>query len=345
MRSSVDARRLRPVAIAALLPVLLLLVSSACAPSPDGRPASRSLVLAHFVPPLSTVRSGVVIPFSERLAQVSGGRLTATEYMGGALGSDPRRYYSMLLAGVADIAFVIPGYTAATFPRTTLSAYPGVCGSAIECTAALRRAGPALENEYQTKVLAMWSTTPPVLLTRERPVRRLEDLQGLKLRVSSRIEMPFIEALGATPVMQPVSEIQQNLHTGVIDGVVITAGGISAYQLQEPAEYLTTWLPLSATPFSLLMNRGAYESLSAQEQSWLDEAADAWLSESGGQAYELAGARGLRIARDAGVELIDLSDEEKARFLEAVADVYQAQLSRRIGDATVAEIIDLFRGN
>lgn len=345
MRSSVDARRLRPVAIAALLPVLLLLVSSACAPSPDGRPAGRSLVLAHFVPPLSTVRSGVVIPFSERLAQVSGGRLTATEYMGGALGSDPRRYYSMLLAGVADIAFVIPGYTAATFPRTTLSAYPGVCGSAIECTAALRRAGPALENEYQTKILAMWSTTPPVLLTRERPVRRLEDLQGLKLRVSSRIEMPFIEALGATPVMQPVSEIQQNLHTGVIDGVVITAGGISAYQLQEPAEYLTTWLPLSATPFSLLMNRGAYESLSAQEQSWLDEAADAWLSESGGQAYELAGARGLRIARDAGVELIDLSDEEKARFLEAVADVYQAQLSRRIGDATVAEIIDLFRGN
>ena len=344
MRPSVESRRLQPVRIAALMPVLLLLVS-ACSPSPDGGPGGRSLVLAHFVPPLSTVRSGVVIPFSERLAQVSRGRLTATEYMGGALGSDPRRYYSMLLEGVADIAFVIPGYTAATFPRTTLSAYPGVCGSAIECTAALRRAGPALEDEYRTKVLAMWSTTPPVLLTRERPVRRLEDMQGLKLRVSSRIEMPFVEALGATPVMQPVSEIQQNLHTGVIDGVVITAGGISAYQLQEPAEYLTTWLPLSATPFSLLMNRGAYESLSAQERGWLDEAADSWLSESGGQAYELAGARGLRIARDAGVELIDLSDDEKARFLEAVADVYQAQLSRRIGDATVAEIIDLFRGN
>lgn len=344
MRSSVDSRRRRPVRIAALIPVLLLAVS-ACSPSADGRPGSRSLVLAHFVPPLSTVRSGVVIPFSERLAQVSGGRLTATEYMGGALGSDPRRYYSMLLEGVADIAMVIPGYTAVTFPRTTLSAYPEVCGSAIECTAALQRAGPVLEDEYDAKILAMWSTTPPILLTRERPVRRLEDMQGLKLRVSSRIEMPFVEALGATPVMQPVSEIQQNLHTGVIDGVVITAGGISAYQLQEPAEYLTTWLPLSATPFSLLMNRGAYESLSAQEQSWMDEAADSWLSESGGQAYELAGARGLQIARDAGVELIDLSEEEKARFLEAVADVYQAQLSRRIGDATVGEIIDLFRSN
>lgn len=341
---SADSRRFRPVRIAVLTPFLLLAVF-ACSPSPDGLAGSRALVLAHFVPPLSTVRSGVVIPFSERLAQVSGGRLTATEYLGGALGSDPRGYYPMLLEGVADIALVIPGYTAVTFPRTTLSVYPGVCASAIECTAALQRAAPVLEDEYEARILAMWSTTPPVLLTRDRPVRRLEDLQGLKLRVSSRIEMLFVEALGATPVMQPVSEIQQNLHTGVIDGVVITAGGISAYQLQEPAAYLTTWLPLSANPFFLLMNRGAYESLSAQERSWLEEAADSWLSESGGRAYELAGARGLRIARDAGVELIDLSEAEKARFREAVADVYQAQLSRRMGDATVAEIIDLFRGN
>ena len=344
MLSGPDSSRSWPVGISALTPILLLLVS-ACSPSPDGRPESRSLVLAHFVPPLSSVRSGVVVPFSERLAEISGGRLTATEYLGGALGSDPRGYYSMLLEGVADIVLVLPGYTAVTFPRTTLSVYPGVCGSAIECTAALQRAGPVLEEEYEARILAMWSTTPPILLTRDRPVRRLEDLEGLKLRVSSRIEMLFVEALGATPVMQPVSEIQQNLHTGVIDGVVITAGGIAAYQLQEPAAYLTTWLPLSANPFLLLMNRGAYESLSAQERSWLDEAADAWLSESGGQAYELAGARGLQIARDAGVELIDLSEEEKERFREAVADVYQAQLSRTIGDKSVAEIIDLFRGN
>ena len=201
-----------------------------------------------------------------------------------------------------------------------------------------------LQSEFRANILAIWSATPPVLITRDRPVRRLEDMRGLKLRVSSRIEMPFIEALGATPVMQPISEVQQNLHTGVIDGVVITAGGITAYQLQDAAAYLTTWLPLSAAPFVLLMNRGAYESLSAQERRWVDAAADAALSQSGGQGYELAGARGLRVAREAGVELIDLSDEEKARFEEAVAAAYRAQLQRKIGERTVAEIIDLLRG-
>ncbi len=332
----------RLVRSVALAPLLLLAVSG-CSPAADRGPESRSLVLAHFMSPLSSVRTDVVVPFAERLAEASGSRLTVTEYMGGALGSAPRGYYSLLLDGVADIVATLPGYTSSVFPMTTLSIYPGVCDSAIDCTAALQRARPVLESEYRARVLAIWSATPPVLITRDRPVRRLEDMRGLKLRVSSRLEMPFIEALGASPVMQPVSEVQQNLHTGVIDGVVITAGGIPAYQLQEAAAYLTTWLPLSATPFVLLMSRDTYETLPSRERDWVDQAADASLSLAGAQGYEATSARGLRMAREAGVELIDLSDREKARFEDAVAGAYRAQLSRRLGDMTVAEVLELFR--
>ena len=48
---------------------------------------------------------------------------------------------------------------------------------------------------------------------------------------------------------------------------------------------------------------------------------------------------------DAGVELIDLSEGEKARLEQAVAGVYRAELSRRVGEMTAGEIIDLFRGS
>lgn len=321
---------------------LVCLAVLGCSSSVDRDRESRSLILAHYMSPLSSVRVDAVVPFAERLADLSGGQLTVTEYMGGALGSAPRGYYSMLLDGVADIVLTLPGYTAAVFPMTVVSGYPGICDSAIGCTDALQRALPVLEEEYRARVLAMWSATPPVLITRDRPVRRLEDMRGLKLRVSSRLEMPFIEALGASPVMQPVSEVQQNLHTGVIDGVVITAGGIVPYQLQEAAAYVTTWLPLSAAPFVLLMNRDAYESLSAQERSWVDEAADASLSLSAARGYELTSARGLRMAREAGVEVIDLPDREKMRFEDAVAGAYEAQLARTVGGMTVAEVIELF---
>jgi len=320
---------------------LVVLAVLGCSSSADRDRESRSLILAHYMSPLSSVRVDAVVPFAERLADLSGGQLTVTEYMGGALGSAPRGYYSMLLDGVADIVLTLPGYTASVFPMTVISGYPGICDSAVGCTDALQRALPVLEEEYRARVLAMWSATPPVLVTRDRPVRRIEDMRGLKLRVSSRLEMPFIEALGASPVMQPISEVQQNLHTGVIDGVVITAGGIVPYQLQEAAAYVTTWLPLSAAPFVLLMNRDAYESLSAQERSWVDEAADASLSLSAARGYELTSARGLRVAREAGVEIIDLPVPEKMRFEDAVAGVYGAQLARTVGGMTVAEVIEL----
>ena len=333
--------RLPRMSIAAVTPVLLL-VLSACSPVSHGsgdKGGSRSLILAHPLPPLSPPRNGVIVPFSQRLAEVSGGRLTAAEYPAGALGGDARRYYPMLLEMVADIALVVPGYTAVTFPRTALSAFPGVCDSPVDCTAALQRGRTVLEDDYNARILAMWSPGPPVLLTRDRPVRRLEDIRGLKLRVPSGIEMPFVEALGATPVQQPVTEVHQSLQTGVIDGIVIPAGGIPPFRLNEVASFLTTWMPLSATPVALLMNRSVYDLLAPQERRWVDEASGAELSESGGQAFELATARGLRFARESGIEIIDLSDSEKARFLGTVAEVYQAELSRRIGDATVAEIL------
>ena len=335
---------LRGVRCALLAPLLLLALSACARPPADAEPRPRSLILAHPLPPLSHLRTSFIVPFMERLEERSGGRLTATEYMGGALGSATRMYYSMVLDGVADIVLAFPGYTAATLPRTALIAYPGVCDSGIECTAALHRALPVLEEEYRARILAIWSGPPPILLTRARPVRRLEDFEGLKLRVASRLEVPFIEALGASAVMQPVSDLQQSLHTGVIDGVVTTPPGVLPYQLQEAAAYLTTWIPLSALPVALLMNRDAYASLSARERSWLDAAADPSLSHSGARTYQEAGEAALRIIRDAGVELIDLSEGEKARIEEAVEGVYEAQLSRRIGDMTVDEVIARFRG-
>ena len=338
--------RLPRMGIAAVTPVLLAGLS-ACSPVSQGggNDRSKSLILAHPLPPLAPPRTGVIVPFAQRLAEVSGGRLTVEEYMGGALGSDARRYYPMLLEGVADIALVVPGYTATTFPRTALSTFPGVCDSPVDCTAALQRGLAVLEDDYNARILAMWSPGPPVLLTRDRPVRRVEDIRGLKLRVPSAIEMPFLEALGATPLQQPVTEVYQSLQTGVIDGIVIPAGGIPAFRLNEVASFLTTWMPLSATPVTLLMNRGAYDLLTPQERRWVDEASGARLSESGGQAFELATARGLGFARESGIEIIDLSDSEKARFLGAVGDVYEAELSRRIGDATVAEILAELSGS
>ena len=314
------------------------LIASGCAETSD----TRQLSLAHFFPADHALNEAVFTPLSQRLAELSDGRLTVRQFPAGALSSSASAYYSMLLNGVADIALAIPAYTADRFPRTDLIAYPGVCRTSLECTEALGRARAILEREYEAKVLGIWANAAPVLLTRDTPVRRLEDLRGLKIRVSSRGYIPFIEALGASAVMQPGTEVHQSLSTGVIDGVAIAPSGIVAFQLHEPAAYLTSWLPGSGLPLVLLMNQAVYESLSPEERGWIDQAADASLSMAGAVAYARAGADGLRLAEEAGVEIIDLAQSEQRRFEGAIAGVREAGLARRVGDMTVGEVVRLF---
>ncbi len=303
---------------------------------------TRELSLAHFLTAHHVLVEAVFTPLSRELAELSDGTLAVRQFPAGALNSSAPAQYSILRSGVADIALVIPSYNADLFSKTDLIAFPGVCKTALECTESLLRARPVLEVEYDAKVLGLWATSAPVLLTRDTPVRTLEDMHGLKIRVATRSAIPFIEALGASAIMQSATVVHQSLATGVIDGVAISPSGIAAYQLHEPAVYLTTWLPVSGLPFALLMNHGVYEALSPEEQEWIDEAADNSLSWAGGDAFARASATGLRMAEEAGVQIIELPESEKRRFEAAIASVREAGLGRQVGDMTVAEVIGLF---
>ena len=332
--------RLRPMLVLGLLAASG--VAGGCGETSDTG-GTRELSLAHFLPADHVLTDGVFTPLAEKLAELSDGRLTLRQFPAGALNSSAPAQYSILLSGVADIALAIPSYTADRFPMTDLIGYPGICKSPEDCTEALLRARSVLEREYEAKVLGIWATSAPVLLTRDTPVRTLEDMRGLKIRVWSRSAIPFIEALGASAVMQPATVVHQSLTTGVIDGVGVAPSGIAAFQLHEPAVYLTNWLPASGLPFVLLMNQGVYDALSPEERGWIDEAADTAMSMAGGAAYGRAGAEGLRLAVEAGVEIIDLPESERRRFEQAIASGRAAGLARQVGDMTAGDVIRLFR--
>ncbi len=305
---------------------------------------AKELSLAYFMGPKHPMNAAVFTPFAEKLAEVSGGELTVQQYPGGALNSVPPKQYAILLDGVADIVFTLPGYTGDVFPMTNVITMPGVCGSPKECTDAMLRARDTLEKEYNAKLLAIWTNAPPVLITKDKPVRKLEDLEGMKIRVTSKQDVPFMEALGASAVAQPVTVINQNLANGVIDGIAIDSSGIGAFKLHEPGNYVTTWMPGSGSAFVLLMNNDVYNGLSDQEKAWIDEASGEWLSLSGGEGYTRATKRGIKIATEAGLEMIELSDEEKARFQERIAPVLEDIKQQNAGSMTVGEVMAIMKG-
>ena len=69
------------------------------------------------------------------------------------------------------------------------------------------------------------------------------------------------------------------------------------------------------------------------------------MSESGGRVYDAAAEKGLQIARDKGVEVIQLSDGEIERFEKAMQPAMDAFLASAIaGDLTGADVVAAMRG-
>lgn len=302
------------------------------------------LSLAYFMGPKHPMNKGIFTPFGEKLTEVSGGALTVKQFAGGALNKVPPKQYSILLDGVSDIAFTLPGYTADVFPKTNVLSLPGVCDSAVACTESLQRARAELEPEYNAKVLALWANAPAVLITKNKPVRTLEDMKGMKIRVTSKADAAFVEALGASAIAQPVSVINQNLANGVIDAIMIDPSAIRSFKLHEVAKHVTTWFPGSGSPFALLMNKEVYDSMSAEEQAWVDEVSGPELSMNAGKTYEAAGAGGLKLAAETGLEMIDLPESEIARIKALVNESMLTLAKKDAGDKTIGDMVRIMRG-
>ncbi len=302
------------------------------------------LSLAYFMGPKHPMNKGVFTPFGEKLEALSGGKLTVKQFAGGALNKVPPKQYSILLNGVSDVVFILPGYTADVFPKTNTLSLPDICDTAVACTESLQRARAELEPEYNAKVLAMWANAPAVLITKDKPVRKLEDLDGMVVRVTSKADAVFVEALGASAVAQPVSVINQNLANGVIDAIMIDPSAIRSFKLNEVGKHVTTWFPGSGSPFALLMNKDVYDEMSAEEQGWVDEASNAELSMNAGKAYDAAGAAGLKLAADSGLEMIDLPDAEIQRIKAIVSESMLEHVKKAAGDKTIADVMAIMRG-
>lgn len=310
----------------------------------SGNVDARDLSLAYFMGPKHPMNAGLMTPFGDQLAEATGGSLTVQQFPGGALNSVPPKQYSILLDGVADIVFTLPGYTADAFPKTNVVGLPRVCESALECTEALQRARTELEQEYNAKVLALWANAPPVLITRDKPVTRLADLEGMKIRVTSKGDVPFVEALGASAVAQPVNVINQNLANGVIDAIMIDPSAIMSFKLFEPANYVTTWFPGSGSAFALLMNGDVYDGLSDEEKAAVDQVSGADLALGAGRAYDAVAGKGLDAAKANGVELLDWEPGERDKVNAAIDEAMGVIAGNAVGDSTVGEIMALMKG-
>ena len=127
---------------------------------------------------------------------------------------------------------------------------------------------PAIQREFKdVHVCQLWTSHPYFLITNKKQVKTIEDIKGMKIRVTGGPPTEQMKALGALPVLTPMPDNYQSLDKGIIDGMGAPWEAILSFRLYEVVKYYTI-VPTSAVSyFSMSMNQQKWESLPKDVQA------------------------------------------------------------------------------
>jgi TRAP-type C4-dicarboxylate transport system substrate-binding protein len=280
--------------------------------------AAEELKLHSFVPPRHVIWADVITPWTKEVASKSNNQLTVRLFPSMQLGGKPPELYRQVVQGIADACFSLPGYTSADFPMMALTELPGTANSADDGTKKLwANFEKFLARDFKdTKVLMLWNSDSASLMSKSKPIRTLDDLKGMKIRTPSAAQSAQLEALGATPIDMPVTQIYNSLDRGVIDATMIPMSAALDFKLIEVAKYFTINAPLGRSPFMVVMNKGRYEKLPANLKKVIDDTTGLQLSLKGAAAYDGKNNQAIEAAKKTR-EVIPLTAQERAKWVSA----------------------------
>lgn len=204
-----------------------------------------TLKVAHFLPPSAPGHTKFIAPWCEKIEQESKGELKCQIYPAMQLGGTPPQLFNQARDGVADIVWTLPGYTAGRFPVTEIFELPFMTTTHSPSSMAMWDfvSENAMDEYKGVKLIGAWVNGANQLHMRDKPIRTLEDLKGLKVRAPSRLGNRLLATLGATPVGMPVPQMAESLSKGVIDGALVPWEVLPATKAHELTKYHTDTEP------------------------------------------------------------------------------------------------------
>jgi TRAP-type C4-dicarboxylate transport system substrate-binding protein len=289
--------------------------------------AAEELKLHSFVPPTHVIWAEVLTPWAQEVAKRSNNQLTVKLYPAMQLGGRPPELYRQAVQGISDIIFSLPGYTSADFPMMALTELPGTAESGADGTRKLwANFDKFLARDFKdTKVLMLWNSDTASLMSKNKPIKTLEDMKGMKIRTPSAAQSAQLTALGATPIDMPVTQIYNNLDRGVIDATMIPTSAALDFKLIEVVKYFTINAPLGRSPFMVVMNKARYEKLAPNLRKVIDDTTGLELSLKAAAAYDKKNHQAVDAAEKTR-EVFPLPAEERQRWIEAFKPLIRQQV-------------------
>jgi tripartite ATP-independent transporter DctP family solute receptor len=278
--------------------------------------------------------------FAELVEQKSGGKMKVSVFPGGALGSDQANV-SMLQGGTLEMAAMNSGIFASVVKDFAVYDFPFLFSTPKEADAVtdgpLGRQLHAKLEEKGMVGLAYYELGFRELTNSKRPINKVEDIAGLKLRViPNPINVDWVNALGANPTPLPFPELYAALEQKAVDGQENPVATIQGAKLYEVQKYMTL-TNHQYNPQSVVVSKKYWDSLSAEEKKVLQDAANE-SSKYQREQSRSAAAGILDALKKAGMQVNELPAAEIAKLRDKMKPVI-AKHSANVGEATVNAVL------
>jgi len=283
------------------------------------KPVELTYSIFFPAPHKNTVLAG---EWAKEIEKRTQGKVKITLFPGGTL-TPADKCYDGVVKGISDIGMSVLGYTRGKFPLTEVIDLPLGYKNGISATRLINQYFAKFQpKEFEeVKVLYLHAHGPGILHTKK-PVAKLEDLKGLRIR-STGLSSKVVAALGGTPVAMPMGETYDALKRGMADGSMAPIESLEGWKWGEVVKCTTESFGSAYTSgFFVAMNKDKWNSLPADAQKIIDTVNQEWIEKTG-KIWDAIDKSGKAFSSKLGNQIISPSADENKRWGEAVKPILQ----------------------
>jgi TRAP-type C4-dicarboxylate transport system substrate-binding protein len=171
----------------------------------------------------------------------------------------------------------------------------------------------------------------PGIIHTKRPVAKLEDLKGMKIRAQGSV-VPIVQALGGSPVGATMPETYDALRTGVVEGSMAPYEALKGWKWGEVINSSTECFGSAYTAsMFVIMNKGKWNKLPPDVQKVFTEVSQEWVDKQA-KVWDEIDKEGKEFTMKRGNKIIPLSAEENARWaakVKPIIDAYAGEIKAK----------------
>src|SRR4029077_3460922 len=274
--------------------------------------AQTTLTMSSWVSPSHLLTKDVLAVWGQQVEKATNGRVKLQmlpKHPSAAPGT-----FDAVRDSLVDVSYVTASYTPARHVMPLLAELPGGgTTSVINSVAYSRIHWKNLQQigEYKgVKLLGVFTHGPGQMFNTKRPINKVEDLAGMKIRSGGGISEQMARALGASAFVKPAPESYELLSSGVADGTFFPLESINSFKLGTVVKYATLFPGgFYGSAFGFFMNEDRWNKLAKEDQEAITSVSGEALARLAGKAWDAADRAAFEEMKKVGIQITEASPE------------------------------------